>query len=194
VTGGSPGSISAVATVAHPRLERAEYLALQTAAGWRSRVELIAGEAVVSPPSGGDAASTQGELFFALRRWQQVAGDRGLLLQDIFVRFPDDHYLAPDLAWWEAIRRPPVGPGALDVVPDLVVEVLSVATRANDLGAKRDVYLTAGVRELWLADPRELTITTVRVDGHETRHGRGERLASPLLPGFAVDVAAIFPA
>src|SRR3712207_2703378 len=70
-----PDSIVAVATVAHPRLDRGEYLALQAAAGWRSAVELIAGEAVVTPPSGGQAASAQGELFFALRGWQATAGD-----------------------------------------------------------------------------------------------------------------------
>jgi Uma2 family endonuclease len=42
-----------VATVAHPRIESPEYLALQARAGWRLDVELIDGEAVVMPPTGG---------------------------------------------------------------------------------------------------------------------------------------------
>jgi Uma2 family endonuclease len=181
-----------VATVAHPRLESAEYLALQAAAGWRSAVELIAGEAVVTPPSGGQAASAQGEVFFAVRRWQETSGDAGLLLQDVFVCLVGENYLAPDIAWWVAARRPALVQGALDVVPDLVVEVLSPATRANDLGAKRDVYLAAGVRELWLADPQSATVTAVRSDGRQQIVGHGDRLISRLLPGFAVDVARVF--
>ena len=182
-----------VATVAHPRLDRGEYLALQAATDWRSAVELIGGEAVVMPPSGGQAASAQGELFFALRRWQESTGDTSLLLQDVFIRLAGDTYLAPDLTWWTAARRPPLTRGALDSVPDLVAEVLSPATRANDLGAKRDMYLGAGIRELWLTDPQSGTVTAVQPDGHEETFGRGDPLRSPLLPGFAVDLARVFP-
>lgn len=178
-----------VATVSHPRLERAEYLALQAAAGWRSAVELLSGEAVVTPPSGGHAASVQGELYYALRRWQEETGDRGLLLQDVFVRVGDESYLAPDIAWWSAARRPQLTVGALEQVPDLVVEVLSPATRSNDLGAKREAYLLAGVRELWLADPAGVTLTGIDADGQERVAARGEQLTSSWLPGFALDVA-----
>jgi Putative restriction endonuclease len=52
----------------------------------------------VTPPSGGQAASAQGELFFAVRRWQETSGDAGLLLQDVFIRLTGENYLAPDLA------------------------------------------------------------------------------------------------
>jgi Uma2 family endonuclease len=181
-----------VATVSHPRLQSAEYLALQAAAGWRSAVELIGGEAVVTPPSGGRAASAQGELFFAVRRWQEASGDSGLLLQDVFIRLGGEDYLAPDLAWWAATRRPRLLQGALDVVPDLVVEVLSPATRINDLGAKKDAYLAAGARELWLADPEAATITAMQPDGRQQTLSRGGRLNSPLLPGFVLEVARVF--
>lgn len=42
-----------------------------------------------------------------------------------------------------ASERLPIAPRA--GLPDLVVEVLSPATRANDLGAKRELHLGAGV-------------------------------------------------
>ena len=82
--------------------------------------------------------------------------------------------------------------GALDVVPDLVMEVLSPATRINDLGAKKDAYLAAGVRELWLADPQAATITAMQPDGRHQTVGRGDQLSSPLLRGFALEVARVF--
>ena len=144
------------------------------------------------PPSGGQAASAQGELFFAVRRWQETSRDGGLLLQDVFIRLSGEDYLAPDLAWWAAARRPRLVQGALDVVPDLVMEVLSPATRINDLGAKKDAYLAAGVRELWLADPQAATITAIQPDGRQQTVGRGDQLSSPLLRGFALEVARVF--
>lgn len=183
-----------MATVAHPHIDSSEYLALQAGAGWRLAAELIDGDAVVMPPSGGHAASVQGELFFALRDWQKRTGETGLLLQDVFVALPGGQYLAPDIAWWMAERRPPISAGAIEGVPDLVVEILSPATRANDLGVKRDVYLDAGVREIWLVDPEARTVTRVRAGVGDETLGGDETLASALLQGFALDVVAAFRA
>ncbi|HXC45029.1 MAG TPA: Uma2 family endonuclease [Solirubrobacteraceae bacterium] len=182
-----------MATVAHPRLESPEYLALQARAGWRLDVELIDGEAVVMPPTGGWAASAQGKLYLALSRWQEQTEDGGLLLQDVFVTMPKGQYLAPDIAWWSASRRPPLSKGAIESVPDLVVEVLSPATRANDLGVKRDLYLDSGVSELWLADPDSRTITCLRASSEgSVAIGEVGMLESDLLDGFALDLADLF--
>ena len=183
----------AVAVVAHPRLERPEYLALQAAAGWQAPFELLGGEAVVTPPSGGHAASVQGDLYYALRRWQDSFGDGGLLLQDVFVRIDRDNYLAPDIAWWHAERRPALVRGAVEVVPDLVVEVLSPATRSNDLGAKREAYLIAGVRELWLTEPVARTLTVVVGDGSHRDFAADDILSSSMLLELALDLGGLFP-
>jgi Uma2 family endonuclease len=182
-----------VATVAHPRIDTGEYVALQNRAGWRLDMELIDGEAVVMPPAGASASSVQGALFFALRSWQEQTGDGGLLLQDVFVAFPGGRYLAPDIAWWSAERRPALADGALERVPDLVVEVLSPATRANDLGVKREVYVEAGVRELWLADPYARAITGVRGSAAgEAVLNEGDLLHTELLNGFALELTRVF--
>lgn len=187
-----PDSLRRVATVAHPRLAPDEFVALESSVGWQLALELIHGEAVVIPPTGGYAASIQGELFFALRTWQERVGDRGLLLQDVFVALPGGHFLAPDIAWWHDERRPRVGDGAVDVVPDLVVEVLSPATRLNDLGAKRELYVTAGVRELWLADPTDASIIRVTAEatgGDARTHGT---FAGGLLDRLEIDLTRVF--
>jgi Uma2 family endonuclease len=182
----------AVAAVAHPRIESPEYLALQARAGWRLDIELIDGEAVVMPPTGGWAASAQGKLFLALSRWQEQTGDGGMLLQDVFVTMPKGQYLAPDIAWWSESRLPPLSQGAIESVPDLVVEVLSPATRANDLGVKRELYLDSGVKELWLADPASKTVTCVRANAGSVVTGEAGTLDSELLNGFALRLAELF--
>jgi Uma2 family endonuclease len=182
-----------MASVVHPHVETDEFEMLQENAGWSMDIELIAGEAVLVPPIGGPASSAQGELYVALRRWQEDVGDEGLILQDVFVAFPDGSRPAPDISRWSAERRPPVARGAMQSVPDLIVEVLSPSTRANDLGVKRDLYMRSGVRELWLVDPDARTVMRARPDvAPDEALGEQAALRSDLLKGFALDVARIF--
>jgi len=185
--------------VVHPRVETDEFEMLQENAGWSMDIELLAGEAVLVPPIGDRASSTQGELYLALRHWQEDTADEGTVLQDVFVALPGASRPAPDISWWSAERRPSTPPGALQwgirqSVPDLVVEVLSPSTRANDLGVKREIYMRSGVRELWLVDPDARTVTRVRPDeSPDEILDEGSILTSELLEGFALEIARIFP-
>jgi Uma2 family endonuclease len=187
-----------VATVVHPHVEPDEFEMLQEDKGWCMDIELIAGEAVLVPPLGDLASSAQGELHVTLRRWQDDSANEGVFLQDVFVALPDGSRLAPDISWWSAERRPSTPPGALQwrmrqTVPDLVVEVLSPSTRANDEGVKRDLYMRSGVRELWLVDPDARTVTKVLPDASPDEVlGEGSVLTSDLLEGFALEIERIF--
>jgi hypothetical protein len=115
------GRIENVAVVTHPSLSPAEFAAAMDRAGWRAPMELIEGEVVVIPPSGGDASLAQTEVVHRVRAWQAAHDAPGRLLTDVFIRVGDG-FLAPDAAWWSAEREPRIGRGAIDVVPDLVVE------------------------------------------------------------------------
>jgi Uma2 family endonuclease len=180
--------------VVHPRIETWEFDSLQENAGWSMGMELIAGEAVIVPPIGGPASSAQGDLYLALRRWQEDVDDKGLFLQDVFVAFPAGSRPAPDISYWSAKRRPPIERGAVQNVPDLIIEVLSPSTRVNDEGAKRELYMSSGVRELWLVDPDAHTVTRVRPNGaSDEAFGDEAALDSELLPGFALEISRIFP-
>src|SRR5205085_123511 len=137
-------------------------------------------------------SSVQGELFYALRRWQEAENGGGLLLQDVFVALPGHQFLAPDIAWWARTRRPAIREGAIDVVPDLVIEVLSPATRSNDLGVKRGYYLDVGVRELWLADPSTKTLTRARPYTEDAQLSSADTLGSELLNGFSIALSRVF--
>ncbi len=179
-----------MAAVTHPSLSPAEFAAAMERAGWRAPMELIDGEVVVIPPSGGDASLAQTELVHRVRAWQAARGERGRLLTDVFIRVGNG-FLAPDAAWWSAGREPRIEPGPLDIVPDLIVEVLSPVTRDNDLGPKRRQYIDAGVRELWLVDPCDRSVLIVDGAGERRLRGRDE-LESPLLVGFAMRVDELF--
>jgi Uma2 family endonuclease len=180
--------------VEHPQLSLGEYRALQAAAGWSLPIEFINGDAVVTPPLAVEASDTQGELFVALRIWQKETSAGGLLAQDVLVALPDGTHSAPDISFWTAPRHPENRHGAVDVVPDLAVEVMSPRTRANDLGAKRDAYMRAGVRELWLVDPPAQTVRRVFPNAGEVLLTGNDHLQSTLLPGFSLDISTAFDA
>jgi len=176
--------------VKHPRLSSDEYEALQAKAGWTAPVELIGGEPVVTLPTAVRVSSVRGELFYVLRGWASP-GRGGLTLQNVFVRISEGTFLAPAVAWWSDSRRPSVGPGPIDTVPDLVIEVLAPSSRDNVLGPKCALYVAAGVNEIWVADPHATQITVVS-GGGERVFARGEVLRSALLPGLAVGLEAVF--
>jgi Uma2 family endonuclease len=83
---------------------------------------------------------------------------------------------------------------------DLAMEVVSgdADDRLRDLVTKRTEYAQAGIAEYWIVDPEEQRITVLTLDGDSYReHGvfrPGERATSVLLPGFGVDVMAVFAA
>jgi len=80
-------------------------------------------------------------------------------------------------------------------VPDIVVEILS-SDRSHDLVRKRQIYAEAGVREYWILDPRHDTVTLLELRGGvyaaRAELAAGDALTTPLLPGLAVPLAAIF--
>ena len=54
--------------------------------------------------------------------------------------------------------------------PDWVAEVLSPSTASHNQTVKLPVYECAGVREVWLVDPRNRTVMIYRLEGN--RYGR----------------------
>jgi Uma2 family endonuclease len=161
------------------------------------RWELVDGELVEMAPSGGEASTVGGTVVYFLnahvrpRKLGKVySADGG------FVIFPGRELLrAPDAAFVKADRlaagRPAVG--FERVVPDLVVEVVSPGDRPGEVAAKVAEYLAAGVRLIWVLEPRPRTVT-VHPAGQAPRVlGEGDELdGGEVLPGFRVAVAELF--
>jgi Uma2 family endonuclease len=83
---------------------------------------------------------------------------------------------------------------------DLVVEIVSPGedARERDLKTKRKEYAKAGIREYWIVDPEELTITVLSLAGKSYKvHGvfrSGDSATSKLLKGFQIAVSDVFAA
>ena len=103
--------------------------------------------------------------------------------------------MAPDLAIILANRPDVFVDGYAEGAPDVVVEILST-NRNRDLIYKRRIYAEAGIREYWIVDPRDDTVTLL-----ELRHGEyaeravltaDDTLTTPLLPGLAIPLSDVF--
>ena len=81
---------------------------------------------------------------------------------------------------------------------DWVLEVVSADDPLRDLVQKRSDYAEAGIPEYWIVNPLNDTITVLTLaDDQYVEHGLfrpGDCADSPTLPGFRVDVAAVFAA
>ncbi|MDB5099763.1 MAG: ribosomal protein [Cyanobacteria bacterium RYN_339] len=82
--------------------------------------------------------------------------------------------------------------------PDIVVEVLSPSNARKDAVRKLGLYQKFGVPEYWIVPEHTDRIEVLRLDddGNYARpqlYLPGEVLRTPMIPGFELDVAKIFP-
>jgi Uma2 family endonuclease len=83
--------------------------------------------------------------------------------------------------------------GYLETIPALTVEVVSKNDRARKIAQKVSDYLTAGVRAVWVIDPRRRTVKVHRVGEPPQVLREADTLtAEGIFPGLAYPVASLF--
>jgi Uma2 family endonuclease len=119
-----------------------------------------------------------------------VAGADGTLrLKPGQVRIPDLCFISWDRLPGRQLPRDPIP----DLVPDLAVEVLSEGNTPGEMERKLADYFAAGVRLVWLIDPRARTVRihtasdqSSLLDDRQTLDG------GDVLPGFALPLGQLF--
>jgi Uma2 family endonuclease len=141
--------------------------------------EIIDGELYVSPRPSPAHSRVSVQLVHALAPFDKPSGADGLggwvLLFEPELRLGSEA-LVPDVAGWRRERLPQLPDTAfLALAPDWVCEVLSPSTEALDRARKMSSYARAGVKHLWLADPRSHLLEVYRLE-----EGRWLRLGAYL--------------
>jgi Uma2 family endonuclease len=166
-----------------------------------NRYEVIRGVLYVTPSPVTEHQFSSFEFSFHLSSFVRK-GELGLVLAAPFdVRLPAGiaNPVQPDVVFFRKGNEPRRGTGFFEGVPDLVAEVLSPGTRRRDRTLKLEAYQEAGVPEYWLLDPGRQAVW-VYVLGKNgkyaelARGGVGESVESSVLPGFRVNVGALFMA
>jgi Uma2 family endonuclease len=120
-------------------------------------------------------------------------GGEALVSENLYALSPTTRR-APDVAVILGDRRAELWDAkVITIIPDIAIEVLSPSETPRTILRKLKQYFQAGVKEVWLVDPesREAEIWTGPMLPEKTL-GIDDTLTSPLLPDFAVSLAALF--
>jgi Uma2 family endonuclease len=169
------------------QFDRAEFVE-----GWR--YELIKGVLVVSPIPLEAERDPNEELGYWLRAYKEnhpegSALDKTLAEQTVIV---GENRRRVDRILWIGLGRVPTP----EDVASVLVEFVSEGKRSwrRDYVEKRDEYLALGVKEYWIIDRFERTLTVYTKQGKRIKKrvvGEAEIYTTPLLPGFQLPLARL---
>ena len=111
------------------------------------------------------------------------------------VRRNPDRVRAADIAFIRQERVPPLEARqhVMEVIPDLVVEILSKHDTVAEIHDKIEDWLNAGVQMLWIVDPFRRTVTIYQPGCDPTILGEhGFLEGDPVVAGFRCPMADIF--
>ena len=160
------------------------------------RYELLDGELIMAAAPNmahQNAQSIIGGEFYVLVR------DRNLgwvYFSPTDVYLSDTDVVQPDLLFISRARSHIRTGKNIRGAPDLVVEILSPSTSANDWGYKKDLYARHGVKEFWLVDPyaKQVIVMLLKDGSYEIVgvYREDDTLRSPTLEGFELDLSRVF--
>ena len=162
------------------------------------RIERSAeGSIAVMAPTGGETGARSGRLFAAVFRWAEDDGSGVAFDSSTGFELPNGAVRSPDAAWVARARlaRLPAEDkqGFLPLCPDFVIELLSPSDSLAGVRRKMEEYRDNGARLGWLVDPVRRQVVIYRPDGVAERYaGSGVLTGESVLPGFALDIAAVW--
>ena len=162
------------------------------------RHELVKGELRSMPPASEEHGIVAAEAAFLIQnhvRAQRLghvfAAETGFVIEH-----DPDVVRAPDVAFIAAARFQGRSPSRSfsDIVPDLVVEVVSPYDTATEVEEKIHDWLRAGVRLAWVVHPSTRSVTVYRSLSDVRVLTEDEQLdGAEILPGFTCRVRDLFP-
>ncbi len=163
------------------------------------RGELIRGALCETMPTGQEHGEIVANLVIMLGAFVKprklgrlTASDSGVWLE----RDPDT-VREPDIAYFSAEKIPPGVrvTGYAEAVPDLVVEVASPGDSLREVNDKALMWLSYGVRMVWVARPQTRTVDVYREGRATSTLTEGDALDGlDALPGFTCAVREVFDA
>jgi Uma2 family endonuclease len=125
--------------------------------------------------------------FVEERKLGRVFLETGYQLTPETVRIPDVSFVPADrMREIDLDKR-------IQGAPVLAIEVVSPTDLAEELRQKVEQYLAAGGKAVWVFYPKSREVQVFRADGGSFVRHEHETLQEPdLLPGFSLDLRAVF--
>ena len=164
------------------------------------KAELVNGEVVQTPPTGGVPGRSGGDIYASLRDYERRTG-RGYAFPDnvgFTVNLPHRDSFSPDAAFYIGEL---MGGDFLKGAPVFAVEVRSKndygPQAEREIAQKRADYFACGTQVVWDVDVlKEKVVRVYRADNPDnpTIYHKGETAeAEPALPGWSLPVDEFIP-
>jgi len=150
--------------MAAPKPKRATYQDVLDAPEHKV-AEIVNGELYVSPRPALPHTRVASVLGSELSPFDRGRGGPGgwIILDEPELHLGED-ILVPDLGGWRRERLPVLEDSAFfTLAPDWLCEVLSPSTQRIDRALKLPLYAAAGVKHVWLIEPRNRTLEVLRL-------------------------------
>lgn len=166
--------------------------------GWK-RYEIIDGVLHMTRAPHIRHQGVAGKICLRLESWSEETA-LGHAFQTPGVIFTPEDAVIPDVVWIsrERLAQGVDEAGHLTVAPELIVEVLSPGERneQRDREVKVKLYSIHGVQEYWIVSWQLQTLEVYRRQEAQLKQVATllpeDTLTSPLLPGFAPEIAPLF--
>ena len=164
------------------------------------RHEIIDGEHYVTPSPNTRHQELVGRLHVELALYlREHPGAGRVFVAPFDVIFTKWDIVEPDVLFIAGDQAEILTDKNVQGAPAIVIEILSKGTRKTDERVKRRLFERGGTREYWLVDPELDLIKVFRrhADGSfprvaELTREAHDTLSTPLLPGLAIDLEALF--
>ena len=159
------------------------------------KAEFINGEIVMHSPVKLEHAGASGNLFMLMKAFCLKNNLGQVFTEKIMVHLSRNSY-EPDIVFFTKEKAQIfTQKQMLFPAPDLIVEVLSPTTEQNDRGIKFIDYALHGVEEYWLIDAANQSIEQYLLQNEKYElelKGKSGTLVSKAIPGFQIEVKAVF--
>ena len=178
------------------RLTNADYMALTPPVPDGPRYQLINGELIAMAGPDDPHQVFALEMGAALLMQTRALGIGEVRIAPYDAAVDEFNTYQPDLLFVSNARRHIFDGHGITGAPDVAVEILSDSTRRRDFNEKRPVYLSAGVREVWIVDLDARTAACYTGAGGALTPARVFTVAdvpvSDAMPGVAIEPGPIF--
>jgi len=156
--------------------------------------ELVDGEILVSP-AGMRHSEIAAKILHIIATYLDRRPIGKVFTENVGIALPNGNVRSPDVTF---VRTEKLPTGKLpetfgELVPDLVVEVLSPNDRLKEVGRKIGEFLDCGVPIVWLVDPHRESVVVYRSLSDTQQFTVDDTITGePVLPGLFCKVSQFF--
>ncbi len=176
----------------HKKLTHEDYAALPEEPGFR--FEILDGMLTRDPSPSLHHQRVSKRMYRLLEDYFKEVDPGGeVFYAPVDLSLSEYYVVQPDLLYWPGSRLAKYTP--VDVLPELIVEVVSPSTSRKDRVIKLNHYQAAGVPHYWILDPEGGFIEVYELkDGHYVSVARaaGGDFSHPSFPGLSFNIEKLF--